>query len=98
MNKTLMEKVKCMVSNTQLRILFLQKPRTLHYLINHSSSVAIQKKTLQEVWFGSSATYSDLKIFGCLVYAHVDNGKLELRSVKCIFLGYKSGVKGYKLW
>ena len=40
-----------------------------------------------------------MKIFGCPTYAHVDNGKLEPRiSMKCIFLGYKFGVKGYKLW
>ncbi|KAG8486072.1 hypothetical protein CXB51_019444 [Gossypium anomalum] len=37
-------------------------------------------------------------IFGCPAYAHVDNGKLETRSIKCVFLGYKAGVKGYKLW
>ena len=67
------------------------------YLINFSLSVAIEKKTPQEVWPGSPATYSDLKIFGCPTYAHVNNGKLEPRSMKCIFLGYKSGVKGYKL-
>ncbi|KAK1670770.1 hypothetical protein QYE76_058929 [Lolium multiflorum] len=30
-------------------------------------------------------------------YAHVDNGKLE-PAVKCIFLGYGSGVKAYRLW
>ena len=59
--------------------------------------VVIEKKTLQEVWYGSLATYSYLKIFGCPTYAHVDNGKLEPRSMKCIFLGYKSSVKGYKL-
>ncbi|KAG8490593.1 hypothetical protein CXB51_013752 [Gossypium anomalum] len=29
-------------------------------------------------------------IFGCLIYAHVDNGKLELRSIKCVFLNYKN--------
>ena len=41
---------------------------------------------------------SELRVFGCTAYAHVDNEKLEPRAVKCIFLGYKSGVKGYKLW
>ena len=71
---------------------------TACYLINRSPSVAIEKKTPQEVWSGSPTTYSDLKIFGCPAYAHVNNGKLESRSMKCIFLGYKSSVKDYKLW
>ena len=39
-----------------------------------------------------------MKIFGCPAYAHVDNGKLEPRSMKCIFIGYKYDEKGYKLW
>ncbi|KAG8473572.1 hypothetical protein CXB51_035820 [Gossypium anomalum] len=68
------------------------------FLINRSPSVAIEKKTPQEVWSGNPANYSDLKIFGYPAYAHVNNGKLEPRSIKCIFLGYKAGVKGYKLW
>ncbi|KAK1627376.1 hypothetical protein QYE76_001691 [Lolium multiflorum] len=37
-----------------------------------------------------------LRVFGCTAYAHVDNGKLEPRAVKCVFLGYGSGVKAYK--
>jgi hypothetical protein len=28
----------------------------------------------------------------------VENGKLERRAAKCVFLRYGSGVKGYKLW
>jgi hypothetical protein len=56
------------------------------------------KKTSIEVWSGSPTDYSQLRVFGCTGYAHVDNGKLESRAVKCIFLGYQSGVKGYKLW
>ncbi|WVZ96487.1 hypothetical protein U9M48_042120, partial [Paspalum notatum var. saurae] len=51
-----------------------------------------------EVWSGSPADYSQLRVFGCTAYAHVDNGKLEPKAIKCIFLGYQSGVKGYKLW
>ncbi|KAF3652737.1 hypothetical protein FXO38_15954 [Capsicum annuum] len=39
-----------------------------------------------------------LQIFGCPTYAHVDNGNLEATSVKCLFMGYKPGVKVYKYW
>jgi hypothetical protein len=39
-----------------------------------------------------------LRVFGCTAYANVDNGKLEPRAVKCVILGYGSGVKAYKLW
>ncbi|KAG8471994.1 hypothetical protein CXB51_036525 [Gossypium anomalum] len=59
------------------------------FLINRSPSVAIEKKTPQEVWFGNPANYSDLKIFGCPAYAHVDNGKLEPRSTNVFFLVIK---------
>ncbi|KAG8488750.1 hypothetical protein CXB51_016632 [Gossypium anomalum] len=33
---------------------------------------------------------------GCPAYAHADNGKLEPRSIKCVFLGYKACVKGIR--
>ena len=89
MNRTLMENVRCMLSYAQLRKYFWgEVVFTTCYLINRSPSVAIERKTPQEVWSGSPATYSNLKIFGCLAYAHVDNGKLEPRSMKYIFLGY----------
>ena len=99
MNRTLMEKVRCMLSNAQLPKSFWPEVTSITcYLINRSPSTAIEKKTPQDVWSGGPATYSYLKIFVCLLYAHVDNGELEPRSVKCIFLSYKFGVKGYKLW
>ena len=62
-----------------------------------SLSTAIGKRTPQKVWSSTLANYSYLKIFGCPTSAHVDNGKLEPRYIKCVFLGYKFGVKGYKL-
>ncbi|KAG8473109.1 hypothetical protein CXB51_035075 [Gossypium anomalum] len=99
MNRTLMEKVRCMLSNANLpKSFWAEVASTACLLIIQSPSVAIEEKTPQEVWSGNPANYSDLKIFGCPVYAHVDNGKLEPRSIKCVFLGYKASVKGYKLW
>ncbi|KAG8501467.1 hypothetical protein CXB51_003773 [Gossypium anomalum] len=97
--KTIMEKVRCILSNANLpKSFWAEAASTACFLINRSPSVAIEKKTPQEVWSGNPANYSDLKIFGCPAYAHVDNGKLEPRSIKCVFLDYKAGVKGYKLW
>jgi len=88
-----------MLSNVGLhRHFWAEAASTACYLINQSPSIAINKKTPIEVWSGSPANYSELRVFGCIVYAHVYNGKLEPRAIKCIFLGYKSGVKGYKLW
>ena len=76
MNMTLMEKVGCMLFNAQLsKSFWAEVVSTTCYLINHYPSVSIKKKTPQELWSGSPATYSDLKNFGCLAYAHVDNGK-----------------------
>ena len=68
------------------------------FLVNRSPSFAIDKKTPEELWSGTPANYSNLKIFGCPTFVHVDNGKLESRSKQCLFLGYKPSDKGYKLW
>ena len=40
-------------------------------------------------------------VFGCDAYVHVPKEKrtkLDTKSEKCIFIGYKDGLKGYKLW
>uniref|UniRef100_A0A5B7C5R0 Retroviral polymerase SH3-like domain-containing protein n=1 Tax=Davidia involucrata TaxID=16924 RepID=A0A5B7C5R0_DAVIN len=99
MNKTLLEKTRCMLSNAGLgREFWAEAVNTACHLVNRSSSIAIECKTPQEVWYGSLATYTNLRVFGCPTYAHVNEGKLEPKAKKCIFLGYSDGVKGYKLW
>ncbi|KAG8493216.1 hypothetical protein CXB51_010581 [Gossypium anomalum] len=101
-NRTIMEKANLPKSfwaeATSTACFLIKAASTACFLINQSLSITIEKKTPQEVWFGNPADYSDLKIFGCPTYAHVNNGKLEPRSIKCVFLGYKTSVKGYKLW
>ncbi|GJT14077.1 retrotransposon protein, putative, ty1-copia subclass [Tanacetum coccineum] len=71
---------------------------TAVYLINRSPSTALEKKTPMDLWSGNPAKYEMLRIFGCVAYSHVNQGKLKPRVIKCIFLGYPDGVKGYRLW
>jgi hypothetical protein len=88
-----------MLSNSGLsRKFWVEAASTARHLINCSPSTATGKKIPIEVWSGSPYDYSQLRVFGCTAYAHVDNDKLEPRAIKCIFLGYESGVKAYKLW
>lgn len=35
--------------------------------------------------------------FGCVAYSHISQGKLAPRAIKCVFIGYSMGTKGYKL-
>lgn len=51
-----------------------------------------------ELWKRQLMKYDHLKTLGCLAYAHVKQDKLKPRAIKCFFIGYPIGVKGYKLW
>ena len=99
MNQTLLQRVRCMRVFAGLSKQFwAEAVNTAGYLINRSPSTAIDLKTPQEMWSRKPCDYSGLRIFGCPAYAHVNDGKLEPRAKKCIFLGYADGVKVYRFW
>ena len=74
---------------------------TACYLVNRSPSLALGDKTPHEVRTGNKPSLSHLRVFGCDAYVHVPKEKrikLDNESERCIFIGYKDGLKGYKLW
>ena len=74
---------------------------TTCYMFNKSPTSALVGKTPMEVWSSKKHSIRLLHIFGCEAYAHVPKekrSKLENKVVKCIFIRYNAGVKGYKLW
>ena len=80
--------------------LWAEAVETTCYLVNRSPSSALEDKTPQEVWNGKKPSLSDLWVFGCDAYVHVPREKrknLDSKSEKCIFIGYKDGLKGYKV-
>jgi len=38
-----------------------------------------------------------LRVFGCPAYYYIKEDKLDTRAKKCVFVGFKKGVKGYKI-
>ncbi|KAH9780058.1 retrovirus-related pol polyprotein from transposon TNT 1-94-like protein [Citrus sinensis] len=94
------DKVRCMLSNAGLNKKFWAE--TVNYtshLVNRLPSTVIRGKTPMEMWSGKHAQdYNSLRIFGCPAYYHVKDGKLDARARKAIFVGFKCGVKGFKLW
>ena len=66
--------------------------------MNRSLQSSINFKSPEEVCSSDSIDYSTLRIFGCSIYAHVNDGKLAPRVIKYMFLGYASESKGYHLW
>lgn len=54
-----------------------------------------------EDWMGEKPKVDHLRIFGCAAYAHVakdERRKLDPKARKCIFLGYGTETKGYRLY
>ncbi|KAL0545142.1 hypothetical protein IC582_020288 [Cucumis melo] len=98
-NKTIMEHTRCLLTNASLPLKFWgEAAQTTCYLINRSLSNALNLKTPHEVWIGKAPSLDHLGVFGCTTYTHVKDGKLNKRALKCMFIGYPQGVKGYKLW
>jgi hypothetical protein len=102
MNRTMMEKSRCILGGVKLGKEFSAEVVGIAcYLVNISPSLELDDKTPQEVWTGSKPSLTHLKVFGCEAYVHVPNenrSKLDKKDEKCIFIGYKDGLKGYKLW
>ena len=88
---TLLEKVRCMLSNTRLpKNLWAEAFTYTCYLVNRLPSFAIESKTPLEVWSGKTAQdYDLLRVVRCLTYYHVKEDKLDPRVKKHVFVGFK---------
>ena len=88
-NRTLLEKIRYLLSNSELNKSFWAKAMTYaSHLINRLPSSMIGGKTLMEMWSCKAAIdYDMLRVLECPAYYHVSDGKLEPRARKVMFLG-----------
>ncbi|KAK2979775.1 hypothetical protein RJ640_016307 [Escallonia rubra] len=73
--------------------------------VDEVMTTLLETNSLKDLGSGSHSgglvARANPKIFGCPAYVHVqyeEHSKLDAKSRKCTFLGYKAGVKGYRLW
>jgi hypothetical protein len=101
MNTTLMDKARSMFSGARIAQEFwMEAVETIRYMINLSPLSSLVDTNPNEVWSGKKPSVAHLKVFGCDAFMHVPKekrSKLDKKVVKCIFIGYKEGMKRYKL-
>lgn len=71
------------------------------YLLNLSPTKAVLNRTPYEAWRGKKPSVDHLRVFGCVAYSllnsHVHK-KLDVKSERCIFIGYCTESKAFKLF
>jgi hypothetical protein len=70
---------------------------TAVYILNHSSTKALNGRTPYKAWHGRKPAVSHLRVFDCLAFVkesgHID--KLDDRSTPGVFIGYAESSKAY---
>ena len=98
MNRFLLEKIRCLLSNTQLhKSIWVEALEYANHLMNRLSTAIGGKTPWDILSAGVAQAYDLLRVFGCSTYFSVKNNKLNSRAKKFVYLGVKRNLKGYKL-
>jgi hypothetical protein len=101
-NRTLVECARSMMKYKNLSNAFWAEAiNTAVYLKNRSPTRCLDNVTPFQALYGSKPAVNNLKVFGCKAFAHIpkeNRRKLDAKATKCIFIGYCSEFKAYKLF
>lgn len=102
MNRTLVEKARCMLFDAQLSKKFwAEATNTAVYLQNRTGLSVLQGKTPYELWHGVKPDISHLRVFGSTVMTHIakeKRQKWDKKAQKGILVGYADASKGYRVY
>ena len=101
-NRTLVEAARTMLQHAGLtNTYWAEAVASAAYVRNRVVTSALSKGiTPYELWYGKKPDVSNLKVFGCIAYAHVNDSsrqKLDSKALKVRFVGYSTRSKGYRV-
>ena len=102
MNRTLTEKARTMIAAANIpKTFWAEAIANAAYVRNRSPTSSLRNMTPFEAWWGHKPSVKHLRTFGCTAYAHVSKGKrqkLASKTEQCIFLGYSTCSKAYRVY
>eukprot|EP00253_Pinus_taeda_P032251 PITA_32251 len=101
-NRTLVECARSMLQGKGMSNSFWAEAiNTAVYLKNRSPTRYLGFKTPFEDLYGFKPVVNHLRVFGSKAFAHIpkaDRKKLDPKEIRCIFVGYGTEFKAYKLF
>ena len=100
-NRTIVEAGRTMLLASNLpKSFWAEATATAVYARNRCPTSTLSNKTPYEAWTGRKPEVGHMRVFGCLAYALVTGkpDKLDAKSKPCIFIGYSSEAKAYRLY
>lgn len=101
LNRTLLEKMRCLLFHSGVPAMFWAEAiATANYLRNRLPSRATDGKTPCEMFSKLVPDASELKVFGCVTFAHVPaqlRKKLDKCSSAGVFVGYEANKKAWRV-
>jgi len=102
MNRTLLEKVRCMLSNAKLPKHFWGEALyTMMHVINLTLTMILDSEVPNKIWFGKNVSYDHLLVFDCKAFVHIprdERCKLDAKTRQGIFIGYGEDEFGYRFY
>ncbi|RVW73223.1 Retrovirus-related Pol polyprotein from transposon TNT 1-94 [Vitis vinifera] len=100
-NRTLLDMVRCMLSNSSLpEFLWGEALRTAAYILNQVPSKSVPK-TPYELWSGKKPNFHHFHVWGCKAEVRPYNPqskKLDPKTISGFFVGYCIGSRGSRFY
>lgn len=101
-NRTVVESARTMLHSKKMDYKFWAEAVNLAvHVLNRTGTSTVPEKSPYELWHNKEVKFDHLRIFGAEVFVHVPKEKrqkLDPKAVKCIFVGYSTHSKSYRVW